>query len=196
MALKHPRAYLENTSAEIARSDKTKPFFMVRYQPDAKSRYGEIISSSKFVLCPRGYACSTWRLFETMKAGRVPVIISDQWVAPEGPAWDNFSLRVMENQVSRIPEILEQYESQAELMGHCARAAWEEWFSKETIFHRIVEWCLTLNDRSHSYRFREVIPYLQLLRPFYVRHVLLPEMKHGLSNGIVGIHRFLSERFF
>ena len=130
-----------------------------------------------------------------MKAGRVPVIISDQWVAPKGPVWDSFSLRVRENEVSRIPELLNHYESQAESMGQGARKAWEEWFSKETVFHRIIDWCLGLNRRSQHFDVRDVAPYIQLLRPFYVRHVLLPEIKHQGLHCLVGFRRFISERF-
>jgi hypothetical protein len=191
IALEHPRAYLENTTEDIAKSGTKDTFFMVHYQPDGKTRYGDIISRSKFVLCPRGYACSTWRLFETMKAGRVPVIISDQWVAPRGPAWESFSLRVKENDILSIPKLLEQYESQAESMGRGARKAWEEWFSKETVFHRIIDWCLSLDRCSKHVGIRDVVPYVQLLRPFYVRHVLLPEIKQRGLNRLVGIRRFL-----
>ena len=49
--------------------------------------YLSLLRRSKFVLCPRGKGTSSWRLFETMKARRVPVIISDQWVQIEGPEW-------------------------------------------------------------------------------------------------------------
>jgi hypothetical protein len=192
MNLNSPRAYLEDSSADVAEDVTKNPLIMIDYQTEAKTHYGDIISRSKFVLCPRGYACSTWRLFETMKAGRVPVIISDQWVPPEGPAWETFSLRVRENQSSGIPEFLERYEPKAELMAHEARLAWEEWFSKETVFHRIVEWCLSLKSRCHASAVMHLVPYVQLLRPFYLRHVLLPEAKHFISNRVGGIHRFLS----
>jgi Exostosin family len=195
MSLKHPRAYLENTSEDVAKSEKKKTFFMVDYQPQAKTHYGNIIARSKFVLCPRGYACSTWRLFETMKAGRVPVIISDQWVAPEGPAWETFSIRVRQGEISRIPDLLERCEPEAELMGRRARTVWEEWFSKETVFHRIVEWCLSLNHRSRPSGISDFVPYIHLLRPFYVRHVLLPEIKRAGSHRLVGLRRFLADRF-
>ena len=180
MRLKHPRAYLEDTSALIPTTERNKAFVMVDYQQDTKTHYGEIISRSKFVLCPRGYACSTWRLFETMKAGRVPVIISDQWVPPTGPAWESFSLRVKDRHVARIPDLLERYEANADAMAEKARTTWEQWFSKETVFHRIVEWCLTLKRRSHHSSLRDVVPYVQLLRPFYLRHVLIPAIKHRI----------------
>jgi Exostosin family len=196
MGLKHPRAYLEDTSALVPSTECNKAFVMVEYQQGAKTHYGEIISRSKFVLCPRGYACSTWRLFETMKAGRVPVIVSDQWVPPAGPAWETFSIRVKQNQVGRIPSLLEEYESEAEAMGGRARATWDEWFSRETVFHRVVEWCLSLKHRSQDANVSSIMPYVQLLRPFYLRHVLLPEIKLGLSHHMLGVQRFLSGRFF
>jgi Exostosin family len=196
MNLMHPRAYLEDTSVDIAQVKKNNPFIMVDYQTDAKTHYGDIISRSKFVLCPRGYAASTWRLFETMKAGRVPVIISDQWVPPDGPAWETFSIRVKENQISHIPALLEQYEFEAEAMSRRARETWEDWFSKETVFHRIVEWCLHLKRRSHRSSTSNVITYAHFLRPFYVRHVLLPEAKHFVLSRAGCLNRFLSEKFF
>jgi hypothetical protein len=193
MNLKHPRAYLENTSADVAQNDKNKPFFMVGYQTEAKTHYGDVISRSKFVLCPRGYACSTWRLFETMKAGRVPVIISDQWVPPQGPQWGSFSIRVRENQISMIPELLERYEPEAALMGSRAREAWEQWFSSETVFHRIMEWCLCLKRRCSPSRISNFVPYIQLLRPFYLRHVLLSEIKHRGFYRLAALRRFFPE---
>jgi hypothetical protein len=180
MKLEHPRAYLQNTSVAISNNEKSKAFFMVDYQPDHKAHYGDIISRSKFVLCPRGYACSTWRLFETMKAGRVPVIISDQWVPPKGPIWETFSIRVKESQICNIPALLDRYEAEAEAMAQRARLAWQEWFSKETVFHRIVEWCLSLKHRSNCSNISYMVPYVQLLRPFYIRHVLLPEIKRRI----------------
>jgi hypothetical protein len=180
--LTHPRAYLKDTSAAIPLAEQSKAFCMVDYQAEAKMEYGKIISQSKFVLCPRGYACSTMRLFETMKAGRVPVIISDRWVAPDGPQWETFSLRVKENQTSLIPQILERYEGQAESMARKARLAWEEWFSNETVFHRIVEWCLVLQRRRYLQGFNDNLQDLHLLRPVFFRHVVLSEAKKAILN--------------
>jgi hypothetical protein len=192
MSLKHPRAYLEDTSATALPEQKKQPFFMLDYSHDDRRHYGDIITRSKFVLCPRGYACSSWRLFETMKAGRVPVIISDQWVPPVGPAWESFSIRVSQNRVAQIPEILERYESKAATMGHLARKAWEEWFSQEAGFHRIVEWCLHLKQYGHGHVISNLVPYIQLLRPFFVRHVLLPEIKKETLRRLVSLRQVLS----
>src|SRR4051794_35247965 len=69
-------------------------------------RYQEVLARSRFVLCPRGHGTSSIRLYETMAAGRVPVIISDEWVAPPGLDWDRFSLRVAESEAGLILELL------------------------------------------------------------------------------------------
>jgi len=180
MALRHPRACLEDTSAPFTPAKTRQPLFMVPYTDEDRRHYNDIVIRSKFVLCPRGYGCSSWRLFETMKAGRVPVIISDQWVPPPGPAWDHFSIHVPQKHVAQIPAILERYEPQAADMGLLARTAWEDWFAGETCFHRTVEWCLQLQQSRPHGGISDVAPYLQLLRPFFARHALLPDIKQGV----------------
>jgi len=142
------------------------------------SSYLSLLARSKFVLCPRGAGSSSWRLFETMKAGRVPVIISDQWVPPEGPAWNEFSVRIPESQVANIPRELERLERDAPILAWAARQAWEEWFARDVIFHRIVEWCLAIRrNRTAPLHLRSTQYALNLARPFYFRYWLLPEIK-------------------
>jgi hypothetical protein len=190
MSLKHPRAYLEDTSAASA-AGQNNPYFMVTYDDANRRHYGQILAKSRFVLCPRGYACSTWRLFEAMKAGRVPVIISDQWVPPPGPAWDRFSLRVKERDVAHIPALLERAEPRAAAMGELARRTWERWFAPESCFHRVIEWCLALKRCRADAGVADVLPYVQLLRPFFLRHVLLPDIKKAGLNRLDDLRRVL-----
>jgi len=77
-------------------------------------------------------------------------------------------------------------------MGHLARKAWEEWFSQEAGFHRIVEWCLHLKQYGHGHVISNLVPYIQLLRPFFVRHVLLPEIKKETLRRLGSLGRVLS----
>jgi hypothetical protein len=178
MSLKHPRAYLLDYSSNAPASEIHKKFFMVNYTAADKQHYGEVMRRSKFILCPRGYSHGGLRLFEAMKAGRVPVIISDQWLLPVGPSWERFSLRVRQRDVRDLPAILEQNEDRAESMGRLAREAWEAWFSREMCFHRIVEWCLHLKSASEGARdYYKAGLYLQFLRPFFLRHVVAPAIK-------------------
>jgi hypothetical protein len=169
--LSHARGYFRDTSAEYpdVLSGKLDATTMREYW----RRYAEICKQSKFILCPRGMGTSSVRLFDTMRMGRVPVILSDQWVEPEGPCWEKFSLRIIEANFACLPDLLEERESAATEMGLLARAQWEQWFSQEVCFHRIVEWCLDIRKhRRIPEKWAHFLPYIQYLRPFHFRHLL------------------------
>lgn len=115
--------------------------------------YLEAILDSHFVLCPRGHGSSSFRLFETMQMGRVPVILSDDWVPPRGPAWADFSVRVSEERVRELPEILAAFAASAREMGRLARSEWESWFAPEILPHRTLQSIYDIFlSRSHSER--------------------------------------------
>lgn len=140
--------------------------------------YTSMLERSKFILCPRGLGVSSWRLFEALKAGRVPVIISDQWVPPDGPGWDQFSVRVAEDDVSSIPALLASRENEAKELARKARMAWDEWFSADVLFHQIVESCLAIKrDRRISPKLRYWFNCRHLARPHFFRHWLLSDLR-------------------
>ena len=80
---------------------------------------------------------SSYRLFEVMRAGRVPVFISDSWVRPEGPDWDAFVVFVKEREVGSIPMLLRERENEWRRRGRAARIAFDDWYSRERAFHSI-----------------------------------------------------------
>lgn len=131
-----------------------------------KRRYAEVVRRSKFVLCPVGSGASSFRLFETLLAGRVPVILSDEWVAPMGPNWDECALRVPERNVRDLPAIIAEHEPRFPAMSVAAHQAWEDWFAADTLFHRMIDGCKDLMERrsvSEKARRRRVdLRYLHL----------------------------------
>ena len=98
--------------------------------------YTDTMAASKFVLCPRGIGPASQRLFETMEAGRIPVIISDSWVEPPQVNWD-FAVRVPESQIASIPKLLTRLDDEWEERSNSARNAWESAYSPETMFNSI-----------------------------------------------------------
>lgn len=170
--LNHPRALCH----DVSQGGK-----LVWYEQSAKfskyvADYGLIMSRSQFILCPRGVGVSSIRLFEAMECGGVPVIISDSWVPPRGPAWDTFSIQVPQHRVTAIPQILESYKDRSEEMGKLARQAWQDWFSDEVSFHRMVEWCCDILQNKQMQGFRKYL-YLspqmqQFVRPYHQRIML------------------------
>lgn len=165
--LQHPRSLFVDTSWESQEvmwkgSTERREVFW--------DRYVELGRRSKFILCPRGLSPSSIRLFETMCMGRVPVIIADEWLHPEGPQWEKFSIQVPERDVRLVPGILEEREGAALEMGLLARSEWEKYFAPEIVFHRAIELCLEIQK---SRRLPEALDRLslipQLLRPRVLR---------------------------
>lgn len=74
-----------------------------------KKEYADIIKRSRFVLCPRGNGVGSIRFFEVLKAGRVPVVLSDDYVLPDGIDWESCTIRIKEKNFQQIPKILASY---------------------------------------------------------------------------------------
>ena len=169
--LNHPRGFFQDTAGEYDRILARKMGREERVEYDR--RYADVIKASKFVLCPRGLSASSIRLFETMRMGRVPVILADSWIPPRGPDWSKFAIQIREHDFEQIPQILEQREADAVAMGELARKEWERWFSEEVLFHQLVELCL---DIKHNRKIPESLSrwaaYLHYLQRFHFRRMV------------------------
>lgn len=135
--LTHPRACVR---------DKSSP------KTSLEQDYAQLLQNSKFILCPRGSSPSTFRIFEAMRAGRVPIIISDEWFPPRNINWSDFSLRVSENNISKIPTLLEKLEPEAERMGKIARQVWENNFAVDTGFQWIMDTCNFIQSQRKQFQ--------------------------------------------
>lgn len=138
--------------------------------------YARLLTVCRFILCPRGVAPSSYRIFEAMKAARVPVIISDHWVPPLGPKWPEFSIRVRECEVARIPEILQGINCESMAMGMKAREAWDLHFSERKLIEFVARSAahLALCRRNSPNRFLTSVraSRLMLFHPFHLRDKL------------------------
>ena len=135
--------------------------------------YADMMADSKFVLCPRGVGANSIRLFESMKMGRVPVIISDDWVAPLGPDWDSFCLRIAEKDIPNILSHLTRMEPMAETMGKRAREQWETFFGPDVVFHYFVEQCVQMQqERKLPQVISRWLSESEKLRPVHLRRRL------------------------
>ena len=134
LALRHERAYIEQNKVDMFTVDSAQ----IRGR---KREFAQVLGRSKFVICPRGMGTASIRMFESLRLGRVPVIISDGWVEPSGPDWSCFSLRVREDEVASVPALLEENEHRWPEMSRAARQAHDDWFGPQVMFHRIAEYC-------------------------------------------------------
>lgn len=147
LKLQHERAWLQDTHSERAFGEHSA-------DPQAQRmyhlNYDQAIRNSKFVLCPRGMACASVRFFEAMRAGRAPVLISDDYVYPEGIDFGEFVVRVRESEVLSIPRLLESLEDETADRGRLARQAFDSIWSGPSLFNYLGDCCLSLAESRHS----------------------------------------------
>lgn len=66
-----------------------------------EEEYKEVLQRSRFSMCPRGSSPSSVRFWESLAAGAVPILVSDDWVLPEWN-WDNTILRISEDEFNTL----------------------------------------------------------------------------------------------
>ena len=134
-----------------------------------RTAYVEMIGRSRFVLCPRGLGVSSIRLYETLRSGRVPVIISDDWVPPAGPDWASCSVRIPEANAKHAVNVLDSLDTRWPAMSRAARMVYSDWFSRQSQFDRIIDWCLNLSRGPDRALWPGCIQHLQRLRPSFIK---------------------------
>jgi len=133
LRLTHPRGLVRDTSA-------TNFFGWVGSERDhdeaaGRAEYERTIARSKFVLCPRGHSPSSFRLYETLSAGRVPVVISDGWLPPPRIDWEACAVRVRERDVLTIPALLERLEPRWTEMARAGARAFDDHFASQRLWN-------------------------------------------------------------
>ena len=167
LKLEHPRARLENCYT---------PNFGQHALP-VKLGYADLMAASKFILCPRGSGTASFRLFEAMRVGRVPVIISDNWVPPTGPSWDDFAIRIAQKDIDKIPEILEREEANWEKKARLARQAWEDYFAPDTLFSYLIDQLLELKTLMQNGERPSVIGHRAKFLKYAFRRLIIQNVK-------------------
>lgn len=102
----------------------------------------ETTSASKFGLAPRGYGKSSFRLYEILQLGTVPVYISDDHYLPwtDELSWRDFSILVRPGEISGLYDILSSLsEEEYSRLVENGRRVYESHFTLEGMFQNIVK---------------------------------------------------------
>ncbi len=134
-----------------------------------KKQYVDALRHSRFFLCPRGNGVGSIRLFETMKAARVPVIISDAFVLPAGVDWDSCAVRIKERDFSKIHEILAARREDWPRLAANARAAWEAHYSDANLLDSLGNRLTDLGKSNSVSRLASYESYARRILPALAR---------------------------
>jgi hypothetical protein len=110
-----------------------------------KQSYIDDIRRSKFVLCPKGIASYSHRIYETLAMGRVPVIIADDWV-PFSIEEKNYFIKIPENDIDKITRILEANEGRYALLNENVQKVYNKYFNQANCYS------IALNQLCKLYR--------------------------------------------
>jgi hypothetical protein len=109
---------------------------------DNFKRFIDITCSSKFGLAPRGYGKSSFRLYEILQLGTVPVYISDVHYLPwtDELDWNDFCVPVNEDEIGDIDAILKSINDvEYNKLLENGRKVYEEYFALEGMFKNIIK---------------------------------------------------------
>jgi hypothetical protein len=104
----------ERPDAVVIRRGDWHFYLNDRKQAEEREEYQRILSRSRFSLCPRGTGPSTIRFWESLQAGAIPVLISDDHLLPEGYDWDRCVVRIAEKDVADLVRVIEAISPETE----------------------------------------------------------------------------------
>ena len=108
-----------------------------------QQKYIETISKSYFSLCPRGFGPTSFRLYESIELGSVPVYISDDFLLPFSDIidWEKICIfsnyKDIKNLKTKMVDILEskKYSEMIEYGRYCNK----KYFNNDFIFQYILD---------------------------------------------------------
>jgi hypothetical protein len=130
--------YLRDKSEYILGSGSWTP----NVQMSDFQKFVDITSSSKFGLAPRGYGKSSFRLYEIMQLGTVPVYISDDFYLPWSDEldWSEFCVLIDEDNLRDVDSILKSIsESDYQKLLDNGKKVYNEYFTLEGMFQNIIK---------------------------------------------------------
>lgn len=102
----------------------------------------DITCSSKFALAPRGYGKQSFRLYEILQLGTVPVYVSDEHYIPWSDEldWNDFCVPINEDEIEEIDDILKSISDvQYNKLLQNGKKIYDEYFSLEGVFKNIIK---------------------------------------------------------
>jgi len=110
-------------------------------RPSRVYEFIEVTSECKFTLCPSGYGNTSFRLYECMQLGSVPVYISDDFHLPWSDEinWSEFSVLVDIKDIENLDDILKGVsEEKYQDMLDVVKKIYDDYFTLGSLYSNII----------------------------------------------------------
>lgn len=114
-----------------------------------KNNFELISRNSIFTLAPAGYGRWTYRFFQAIQWGSIPVLLSDDYIKPfdDSIPYDDFCITVSEVDIGRIDDILRSYSTDAIKNLQNSLYCNLHHFTQEAFFTKL---CTRLKQQSYA----------------------------------------------
>jgi hypothetical protein len=110
-------------------------------QEDRLNHFIQITKRSEFTLCPRGYGAQSYRLYEVLQLGSIPVFVYDKpWFPFESKIdWDSFCVRIHESKIDSLKSRLLDFSfKQKQQMLQNGKELYKKYFTLESVSRNIL----------------------------------------------------------
>jgi len=150
-----------------------------------KKTYNQLLLDSRFSLCPSGSGPNSIRFWESLGAGSIPVLLSDSLDLPPHDLWEKSIVRVKEQDLDKLDEVLREVDNEEERRKNCLEIY--NFFKNSFNNKKLIECYLSIDikkDLIHS--------YYKIFGHFFLDHIfILFKIKKWLEDNhyiIKGIH--------
>jgi hypothetical protein len=108
--------HLRNTMINVLKNEsdfvfQTDPNWTPIVSSDKQNKFVEMTCNSKFVLCPRGYGRNSFRLYEVLKLGSIPIYVWDdiEWLPYKGDnevSYEKFCISINIKDIHKLKTLL------------------------------------------------------------------------------------------
>ena len=90
---------------------------------DRTIKYNKLLVNSRYSLCPSGSGPNSIRFWESLAVGSIPVLLADTLELPFHELWDKSIIRIPENKLEELPNILSNIseEKEKEMRENCMK---------------------------------------------------------------------------
>ena len=117
-------------------------FWRAEVPQNEETQFMDMMSRSVFALCPRGFGATSFRLYEAMQFGTIPIYISDRHCLPwdDELDWSEFCVVIGADEVSNLDSILSGFsEDKIKSMSNKVMELYPKYFSLEGICDNILK---------------------------------------------------------
>ncbi len=116
------------------------------------SEFESIVNNSIFSLCPRGTSPTSFRLYEALEMGSIPIYISDEFWLPfkDYINWEEFCILVKPDSIDKIPFIVDSLIKESKHIDMIVKGkeAFNKFFTMEKVSEEIIKYLSNTNEKN------------------------------------------------